>query len=119
MLKELSEAGVVFDLCVINILDEAAGVRRQFGTTRDGRSGQTEHPLSDVSDDFMLIFREEQPVLREVDDAVAAACEATRQLFLTCPLFQPGELDDSLHRSDANICSWPKAARHLNAFWRD
>ena len=79
MLKELSEAGVVFDLCVINILDEEAGVRRQYGTTKDGVSGQTEHPLSEVSDDFMLIYREEQPVLREVDDAVAAACAATRR----------------------------------------
>ena len=59
--------------------DEEAGVRRQYGTTKDGVSGQTEQPLAEVSDEFMLIYREEQPVLREVDDAVAAACAGTRR----------------------------------------
>jgi len=42
MLGELSEAGVEFDLCVINVVDEDTSVRQQYGATAKGWSGQAE-----------------------------------------------------------------------------
>ena len=55
MLKDLVEADVVFDLCVINIIDEAAEERRQYGATPQGWCGQSDTPLSEVSRQFMTL----------------------------------------------------------------
>ena len=79
MLAELETTGVDFDLCVINIVDEAAGVRRQFGATRQGWSGQLEIPLAQASEEFLSIWREGKPVVRPVDEALAARHLETKQ----------------------------------------
>jgi len=81
MLRELAGAGVEFDLCVINIVDEEAGVRRQYGATKEGWSGQSEEPVSKVSEAFRAIWKGGKPVVRQVDDGVAARHFETRKLL--------------------------------------
>ena len=96
MLKELSEAGVDFDLCVINIVDEDAGIRKQTGATKQGWSGQAEMPLPEVSEAFMAIYRGGEPVVREADDDVVEACLQTRnQLEVTEALERPTAVVDA------------------------
>ena len=79
MLKDLVEADVVFDLCVINIIDEAAEERRQYGATPQGWCGQSDTPLSEVSRQFMTLWRKGELFIRKVDDRLAKSCEKTRQ----------------------------------------
>jgi len=79
MHAELETTGVDFDLCVINIVDEAAGVRRQVGATRQGWSRQRETPLAQASEEFLSIWRGSKPVVRPVDDALAARHLETKQ----------------------------------------
>ncbi len=81
MLKELATAGVDFDLCVINIIDEEAGVRRQYGATRQGWSGQAEEPVSEVSEAFRALWKAGKTVVREVDDALVERVMETRRLL--------------------------------------
>ncbi len=81
MLRELASAGVEFDLCVINILNEEAGVRHQYGATREGWSGQAEEPMSEVSDSFLQMWKARKAVVREVDDALAERVMGTRRLL--------------------------------------
>ena len=96
MLKELETSGVDFDLCVINIIDEGAGVRRQYGATPQGWSGQVEMPLSEVSEEFLGLWREGKPVAREVDDALAEACFETRsQMGVTGEMVRPTAVVDA------------------------
>jgi serine phosphatase RsbU (regulator of sigma subunit) len=71
MLKELSTAGVAFDLCVINIIEEDAGIRRQYSATKDAWLGQVETPLSEVSPELLSIYKGGEPVVRQVDDILA------------------------------------------------
>ena len=96
MLEELETSGVDFDLCVINIIDEGAGVRRQYGATPQGWSGQVEVPLSEVSEGFLALWREGKPVAREVDDALAQACFETRsQMGVTGEMVRPTAVVDA------------------------
>lgn len=96
MLKELEAAGVDFDLCVINIVDEEAGARRQYGATKQGWSGQAEMPLEQVSEDFMAIYRGGKPVVRQVDDALAEACLRSREhLGITGEMARPSAVADA------------------------
>jgi len=81
MLKELSATGVDFDLCVINIIDEEAGVRRQYGATKEGGFGQSEEPIEKVSEAFRAIWKGGRPVVRPVDEGVAGRHFETRKLL--------------------------------------
>ena len=96
MLKELEAAGVDFDLCVINIVDEGAGVRRQYGATKQGWSGQEETSLSQVSEEFLSIYREGKPVVRQVDEVLADRhFETWRQLGITGEAMRPTAIVDA------------------------
>ncbi len=81
MLRELSGAGVAFDICVINIVDEEAGVRRQYGATKEGWFGQSEESIEKVSEAFRAIWKGGRPVVRPVDEGVAARHFETRRLL--------------------------------------
>ena len=90
MLKELATAGVGFDLCVINIIDEDAGVRRQYGATVKGWSGQTESSMADVSEGFLSIWKSKEPAVRATDEDLVRSCLLTRQaLGVTDALDRP------------------------------
>ena len=71
MLKELSEAGVDFDLCEINIVNEGTGICTKYGATKQGWSEQVKMPLTQMSDAFMEIYRAAEPVVRDVTDELA------------------------------------------------
>ena len=77
MLKELSAAGVDYNLCVVNIIDEEAGTRTQYGATREVWAGEGTMPLSEVSDDFMALYRSGTPATRSVDDQLSDQLEGT------------------------------------------
>ena len=79
MIGELSSAGMDIDLCVISIIDEASNVCRQYGAAREGGSGLAKVPLSQMSDEFLTIYMEEEPRLRQVDDDLAEVCFQTRK----------------------------------------
>ena len=109
MLKELAATGVDFDLCVINIIDEQAGVRRQIGATKEGWFRQSEEPIEKVSEGFRAIWKGGKPVIRQVDDGVAARYFETRRLLgivergerptaLVDAPFEYGTLSLSTHR---------------------
>ena len=96
MLNELATAGVGFDLCVINIIDEDTGVRRQYGATAKGWSGQTETSMVDVSEAFLTIWKAKEPVVREADEDLVRSCLLTRQaLGVTDALDRPTSVIDA------------------------
>ena len=64
IVKELVSAGIEFDAGSINIVDEEEGVRRQYATLTEGLAGQGEQPLSEVSDEWMSIWKGDRPVVR-------------------------------------------------------
>ncbi|MDP6778411.1 MAG: response regulator, partial [Candidatus Latescibacteria bacterium] len=78
-LKELAAAGVDFSLCVVNIIDEEAGTRTQYGATEAGWAGEATMPLSEVSEDFLAIWREGETVVRQVDDHLAERVAGTQE----------------------------------------
>ena len=79
MLRELNAAGVDFNLCVVNIIDEEAGTRTQYGATEAGWAGEGTMPLSEVSEGFLAIHRGGKTVLRQVDDHLADRVASTRE----------------------------------------
>ena len=64
IVKELVSAGIEFDAGSINIVDEEEGVRRQYATLTEGLAGQGEQPLSEISDEWMSIWKGDRPVVR-------------------------------------------------------
>ena len=96
MLKELATAGVGFDLCVINIIDEGASARRQYGATAKGWSGQTETSMAEVSEAFLTIWKSREPAVRETDEELVRSCLLTRQaLGVTDALDRPAFVIDA------------------------
>jgi len=64
ILKELSDAGITFNACGIHIVDKAEGVRRDYGAASSGLTGQGEQPLSEVSEEWMSIWKSGKPEVR-------------------------------------------------------
>ena len=64
VLKELSNAGITFNVCSVMIVDEAAGVRRSYNATSSGLTGQGENPLSEASEEWMAIWKKGKPTVR-------------------------------------------------------
>lgn len=66
MLREMSEADLDFGRCLINIVDETAGIRIQYGMTRQGDWSSAQMPLSEVSETFLNLVKEGRSVVRKV-----------------------------------------------------
>ena len=71
IMNELAAADVAFDTGSILIVDEEAGFRRVQFATREGLTGGGETPLSEVSEEWMAIWKGGEPVVRKREIALS------------------------------------------------
>lgn len=76
---ELATLGVIFDVCLINLMDEELGVRWQCGAEKGGKAKQLQMPIAQTSDEYLSIWRAGKPVVRQVDAALQARHLTLRQ----------------------------------------